>query len=255
MESKNAGLLDGKLVLITGAGQGIGREIAYEMAQVGAKVILTDIGTAGCKATAEQISADGGSAWHFELDVTDVEACGELAEKVLREIGNIDCLINNAGILIREGIDSPNAHQNLRRVLDVNLIGPFNMIHAWLPALRATRGNIINIASGAAFVGIPGTLGYSPSKGGLKMLTQSMANDLAADGIRVNAIAPGVIETPMTEVTRSSKENLENFMRRIPMRRLGQPRELAGPIIFLASELATYVTGVTLPVDGGFLAA
>src|SRR5439155_15095736 len=120
-----------------------------------------------------------------------------LAQRVDAQIGAVDVLVNNAGIIVREGLDSPRAHATVRRVMDVNLFGTFNMIHAWLPALRRTRGCIINVASGAAFIAQAGCLGYSASKGAVKMLTQSMAVDLAIDGIRVNALAPGVIETPM----------------------------------------------------------
>jgi NAD(P)-dependent dehydrogenase (short-subunit alcohol dehydrogenase family) len=138
--------------------------------------------------------------------------------------------------------------------MDVNLLGVFNTIHAWLPALRKSRGCIVNISSGAAFLGQPRALGYSASKGAVKMLTQSMAADLGIDGIRVNAIAPGVIVTPMTDATRSDPQRLEKFMVRIPLGRLGEGHEIAGAAVFLASDLATYVTGITLPVDGGILA-
>jgi NAD(P)-dependent dehydrogenase (short-subunit alcohol dehydrogenase family) len=138
--------------------------------------------------------------------------------------------------------------------MDVNLFGVFNTVHAWLPALRRTRGCIINVASGAAFIAQGGALGYSASKAAVKMLTQSLALDLAPDGIRVNALAPGVIETPMTEATRADPARLGRFMQRIPAGRLGQPHELAGPAVFLASGLASFVNGVTLPVDGGTLA-
>ena len=139
-------------------------------------------------------------------------------------------------------------------MLDVNLTGVFNVTHAFLPALRKTRGAIVNLGSIASFVGVGDTLGYAPSKGGVKLLTQALARDLARDGIRVNAIAPGVIETAMTEVTRNDPARLAGFVGRTPLGRVGQPEELVGPVVFLVSEMASYVSGVTLPVDGGFLA-
>lgn len=247
-------LLNETLALVTGAGQGIGAAVAMGMGQAGADVILTDVDAERCAGTVEAIRSAGGRAWAFALDVTDADACAALAARVANEIGTVNCIVNNAGILIREGIDSPQAHRNLRATVDVNLIGPFNVVHAWLPALRASRGCIINVASGAAFIGLPNTLGYSASKGGLRLLTQSMANDLAADGIRVNAIAPGVIETPMTGPTRTKQEHSNGFLGRIPMRRFGMTEELVGPVVFLASRMASYVTGATLPVDGGYLA-
>jgi NAD(P)-dependent dehydrogenase (short-subunit alcohol dehydrogenase family) len=135
------------------------------------------------------------------------------------------------------------------------VLGTFHPIHAWLKSLRATKGTVINVASIAASIGIPGVLGYSPSKGAVKQLTQALAVELAKDGVRVNAIAPGVIETPMTAATREAPEKLDRFMSRTAMARVGQPEELIGPVVFLASPMASYVTGVTLPVDGGFLAA
>jgi len=249
-----ANLLTGKVALITGAGSGIGQAIAVAYAQEGAKVVITDLDLAGCHQTLEKVQDLGGQGWVYALDVTNVAAVQTLAQQVQNELGNIDILVNNAGVILREGIDSPNAHAVIRKVMDVNLLGVFNTIHSWLPALRATRGCIVNISSGAAFLGQPRALGYSASKGAVKMLTQSMAADLGVDGIRVNAIAPGVIVTPMTDVTRADPQRLEKFMVRIPLGRLGQAHEIAGAAVFLASDLATYVNGATLPVDGGTLA-
>lgn len=249
-----AQLLAGKKAFITGAGQGNGRALALGMAQAGASVVVTDLNAANAQATADLIRSEGGEAWAHALDVTNADQCHSLAVQVEQQIGPIDVLINNAGIIIREGIDSPRATENLRTVMKVNHEGTFNVTHAWLPALRKTRGAVVNIASIASFSGQPNTLGYSASKGAVKMLTQSLAVDLAKDGIRVNAIAPGVIETPMTDATRSDPTRLERFLTRIPMGRVGQPTELVGAALFLASSLSTYVTGITLPVDGGYLA-
>lgn len=251
---QGARLLEGRLALVTGAASGIGQAIAQGLASAGARVIVTDISEQRCAETLALISAAGGQAWGFALDVSDADAAAALAQAVGAQIGAVDIVVNNAGVILREGLDSPQAHANIRRVVDVNLLGTFNVIHAWLPALRATRGCIINIASGAAFIAQAGVLGYSASKGAVKMLTQSMAADLGADGIRVNALAPGVIETPMTDVTRANPERLARFMARIPSGRVGQPQELAGAAVFLASPLASYINGVTLPVDGGTLA-
>jgi NAD(P)-dependent dehydrogenase (short-subunit alcohol dehydrogenase family) len=248
-------VLKDALFLVTGAGQGNGRAIAAGVAATGAKVIVTDVRQDTAESAAEEIRASGAKAWAYQLDVTDATACTELAKRVQADVGPANVVVNNAGIIIRETIDSPRAHENWRRVLDVNVNGIFNVVHAWLPALRQTRGNIINVASIASFVGVGSTLGYSPSKGAVRLFTQALARDLAADGIRVNAIAPGVIETPMTTSTREDPNRLAGFMTRTPLGRVGQPEELIGPVIFLASSMASYVNGVILPVDGGFLAA
>ncbi|MGY3691320.1 NAD(P)-dependent dehydrogenase (short-subunit alcohol dehydrogenase family) [Bradyrhizobium sp. USDA 3240] len=252
--STMATLLAGKRALVTGAAHGNGRAIALGLAAHGAEIVVADIDRAGAEQTAADIRQRGRAAWPFELDVTDAEACAALAQRVAREVGPIAILVNNAGIIIRESISSPRAHDNWRRVLDVNLTGTFNVTHAFLPALRETHGAIINLGSIASFLGVADTLGYAPSKGGVKLLTQALARELAGDGIRVNAIAPGVIETAMTEATRNDPARLAGFLGRTPLGRVGHPEELVGPVVFLASELASYVNGVTLPVDGGFLA-
>ena len=247
-------LLTGRLAMITGAGQGNGRALALGLAQAGARVIVTDMNAGTVEETAQAVRAEGGEAWAFVLDVTSPDACKALAARVEAEIGSVDLLINNAGIIIREGTSSPNAEANWKKSIDVNVHGTFNVSYAWLSAIKATKGTIINIASIAAYAGQGGSLGYSPSKGAVKMFTQSLAAELAPLGVRVNALAPGVIETPMTAATRENPEKLVSFMTRIPMGRVGQTEDLIGPVIFLASDMSRYVTGVTLPVDGGFLA-
>jgi NAD(P)-dependent dehydrogenase (short-subunit alcohol dehydrogenase family) len=247
-------LLEGRLALITGAGQGNGRAIAIGLAAAGARVIVTDLNASTAEETAVLVRAQGGTAHAFTLDVTEAEACMTLAAQLREELGLVDLLVNNAGIIIREGSDSAKAPANWRLTMDVNVNGTFNVTYAFLAALKATRGTIVNIASIASYAGQAGSLGYSPSKGAIKMLTQSFAAELAKDGVRVNALAPGVIETPMTAATRDNPQRLASFLGRIPMGRVGQPEELVGPVVFLSSLMSEYVTGVTIPVDGGFLA-
>lgn len=248
-------VLDGKLALVTGAGQGNGKAIAMGLAQAGASVLVTDMHFQNASDVAAEIKKNGGMAWAYALDVTSQSACVFLAEEIDSQIGAIDILVNNAGIIIREGVDSDQAVQNLEHMLGVNVLGTFIPTHAFLPALKAQKGCVINLGSIASFAGLAGTLGYSPSKGAVRLLTQSLAVELAKDGVRVNAIAPGVIETPMTAVTRNNPQSLSKFMSRTPMGRVGQAEELIGPVVFLASPMASYITGVMLAVDGGFLAA
>jgi NAD(P)-dependent dehydrogenase (short-subunit alcohol dehydrogenase family) len=139
--------------------------------------------------------------------------------------------------------------------MKVNYEGTLNVTQAFLPALRESRGALVNVASVAAFAGWPQAVGYAPSKGAIKQLTQSLAAEVAKDGVRVNAIAPGVIATEMSASTRADQSKLDRFLSRIPMGRVAQPEELVGAVLFLASSMSTYVTGITLPVDGGYLAA
>jgi meso-butanediol dehydrogenase/(S,S)-butanediol dehydrogenase/diacetyl reductase len=246
--------LDGRLAVVTGAGGGIGAAIARALASAGAGVVLADRDGAACETVAEALRRDGATARAHALDVTDLDAVRAFAGRVADDHGDAAVLVNNAGILVRRGIDDPDAEAIVRRVMDVNLHGAFAMVRAFLPALRRTKGNIVNVASGAAFTAQAGCAGYSSSKAALHMLTQTLAVDLGPDGIRVNAVAPGVIETPMTAATRADPARLAGFMRRTPAGRMGQPEEIAAAVLFLASPLASYVNAATLPVDGGFLA-
>jgi NAD(P)-dependent dehydrogenase (short-subunit alcohol dehydrogenase family) len=255
VQQSTNGLLEGQTAFITGAGQGNGRAIALGLAAAGARVVVTDLSEPNSNETARLIREQGGESWSYRLQVTDVDACNEVAGKVGAEVGDVSIVINNAGVIVRENSQSPNAHDLMRKVMDVNLLGTFNVTLAFLDALKRTKGSVINLASIAAFAAQGGSVGYSPSKAAVVMLTGSHALEYAPYGIRVNAIAPGVIETPMTQATRDAPEKLAKFLERTPMGRVGQPDELIGPVVFLASKMSTYVTGVTLPVDGGFLAA
>jgi len=248
------GLLAGRLALVTGAASGIGQAISIAFAAAGAEVIATDRSAASCAATAAQVEAMGHRCHVMALDVTDAQAVQALATRVGTELGDLQVLVNNAGIIVRQAVDAADAPDNARRMMDVNYFGALNTIRAWLPALRRTRGTVINVASGAALHGQRGAAAYSASKGALKLLTQSLAGDFGRDGVRVNALAPGVIETPMTEVTRNDPQRLDGFLARIPARRLGQPHEIAAPAVFLASDMSSYVNGVVLSVDGGLTA-
>jgi NAD(P)-dependent dehydrogenase (short-subunit alcohol dehydrogenase family) len=247
-------LLQGRVALVTGAAQGNGEAIAKGLAKQGARVVATDLDGAGAERTAAAIRADGGQAWGFALDVTDAEGCAALATRVAREVGVVSVLVNNAGICPRHGIDSPELHRAFNAALDVNLHGTLNVTLAFLPAIRESRGAIVNIASIASFVSTATSIGYSTSKAALKMLTQNLAEELAKDGVRVNAIAPGPFATAMTLPTREDPARREKFLSRIPMRRFGEPEELVGPVVFLASDMSSYMTGSTIVVDGGYLA-
>lgn len=245
------GLLAGRLALVTGAGSGIGAAIAQAMAKAGARAIVVDIDGAAAARTREAI---GGDAVAFPCDVTDRPACDDLAARVRREIGAISILVNNAGIIRRGTIDAPAARADWDSTLAVNLDGPFNMVTAFLEQLRETRAAVINIGSIQSFVALPNSAAYTTSKGGVRLLTKALAIELSPLGIRVNAIGPGFIATPLNAAARQNPQYMANFAGRIPIGRIGAPEDIAGPAVFLASDMARYITGVTLPVDGGYLA-
>jgi len=245
------GLLDGRIALITGAGSGIGEAIAYAMADAGARVIAADIDAPAAERTAGRI---GREAVGFACDVTDRECCDGLAAAVLSRIGAVSVLVNNAGIIRRGTVTAASTREDWDATLAVNLDGPYNMVTAFLDQLRETRGSIINIGSIQSFVALPNSAAYTTSKGGVRLLTKALAIELSPLGIRVNAIGPGFTATPLNAKAREDAAYMANFATRIPLGRIGTPEDIAGPAVFLASDMARYITGVTLPVDGGYLA-
>jgi NAD(P)-dependent dehydrogenase (short-subunit alcohol dehydrogenase family) len=248
-------LINDAVAVVTGAAQGNGKAIAKGLAQHGARVAVCDIQLEAAEIVAAEISSSGSTAKAFKVDVTDPDSVAGLAQSVERELGQTSILINNAGIIRRSPVNSETFEQDWRAVMAVNADGPMLMIRAFLSQLTATQGRIVNLASIMSVTAGPGLSGYAASKGALLQLTKGLAHDLAPLGIRINAIAPGVIETPMTDATRANPDAIGRFMAHTPMKRVGQPEELVGPILFLVSNLSSYVTGALLPVDGGYLAA
>ena len=246
-------MLQGRLALVTGAGHGNGAAIARGLAAAGADVIVTDIDKEAARAIADSIVADGGRARGFILDVTDEEGCRKLAQDLSLLVGPIRILVNNAGIFLRGNLLADDGRDRWDQTMAVNVQGPFNVTMAFLEQLKLTRGTIVNIASINSYVAQAGSGAYPVSKGALAQFTRALAAELAPDGVRVNALAPGIIATAMTEPTRADPKRLEAFLAHVPMKRVGEPEELAGPVVFLCSDAASYITGTILPVDGGYL--
>jgi len=246
-------MLLGRLALVTGAGRGNGAAIARGLAAAGAEVIVTDIDRDAARTIADSIVADGGKARGFALDVTDEESCRTLARDVSLLVGPIRILVNNAGIFLRGNLLAEDGRDRWDRTMAVNVQGPFNVTMAFVDQLKLTRGTIVNIASINSYVAAAGAGAYPVSKGALAQFTRALASELAADGVRVNALAPGLIATAMSEPTRADPRRLEAFLAHVPMKRVGEPEELAGPVVFLCSDAASYITGAILPVDGGYL--
>lgn len=244
------GLLQGRRALVTGAGSGIGEGIALAMSRAGAFVIATDVNGEAAMRTAAKIGADAAA---FQLDVTNRPDVDALAQRIQVELGPIDTLVNNAGIIRRGKVEDPTTREDWDATLAVNLDGVFNMVTGFLAQLKATKGCIINIGSIQSFVALPNSAAYTASKAAVRGLTQHLATELSPQGVRVNAIGPGLIATPLNERARQNPDYMANFATRIPMGRIGTPDDIAGPAVFLASDLARYVTGITMPVDGGFL--
>ncbi|MDO5606231.1 MAG: SDR family NAD(P)-dependent oxidoreductase [Paracoccus sp. (in: a-proteobacteria)] len=247
--------ISGKIAVVTGAAQGNGRAIAQGLAAAGAVVMCCDINRAGAEAVAAGLTGAGGDALGLGLDVTDRAACADIAGVIAARFGPVSILVNNAGIIRRTPLDGDSFASDWDAVLAVNATGVMNVTRAFLGDLIRTGGRIVNLASIMSVSAAPQIAGYATSKGAVLQLTRALAHDLAPHGVRVNAIAPGVIETPMTETTRANPEAIGRFMAHTPLRRPGRPEELVGPVLFLASDASSYVTGALLPVDGGYLSA
>ena len=245
-------MLENKVALVTGASRGIGRATAIKLASYGATVIVN---YQGSKEKAEEvvstILANGGQAESYGCDVSDFESCGNMIGEIIKKYGHLDILVNNAGIT-RDGLIMKMSEEDFEKVLDVNLKGAFHTIrHASRYLLKQRSGSIINISSVSGVSGNAGQANYSAAKAGLIGLTKSVAKELGSRGIRVNAVAPGFIETDMTDaMPDSAKEAIKG---QITMGRIGTPDDIANVVAFLASEAAAYVTGQTIAVDGGMV--
>lgn len=246
--------LTGKAVFITGANSGIGLAIAKTFAARGARVMIAARNTEKNARAVEAIEAAGGVAQAVEADISDKAACQEAVDACVDRFGSLDVLVNNAGISIRK-MPQEYSLEEWNRVLTTNLTGTFLCSQIAHPIMKRNKGGrIINIASLMAVFGTPLSAPYSASKGGVVQLTKSLATAWADDGIRVNAIIPGFIET---ELTASLKEQLphlyDQVVARTPAGRWGRPDDLTGLAVFLASEASAFITGAAIPVDGGYL--
>ena len=243
-------MLENKVALVTGASRGIGREIALTLAKNGAKVIVNYNGSeASAKAVVAEIEAFGGSAAAYQCNVADFEASKAMIDAIIKENKRLDILVNNAGIT-KDGLMMRMSEADFDDVININLKGSFNCIrHVSRQMLKQRGGRIINMSSFVGRSGNAGQLNYAASKAGVIGLTMSAARDLASRGVTDNAVAPGFIQTEMTDVLSEDAKN--TIMQSIPMGVLGQTEDVAQLVLFLASDAAKYITGQTISVDGG----
>lgn len=243
-------MLKNKIALITGAGRGIGRAIAIALAKEGAEVVINYNGSEErAKEVKQTIEENGGKASIYKCNVSDFTACEAMIKDIVKEYGHLDILVNNAGIT-KDGLIMKMKEEDFDSVLNVNLKGTFNTIrHSARQMLKQRSGKIINISSVSGILGNVGQANYAASKAGVIGLTKTMARELGSRGITVNAIAPGFVDTEMTEVL--SEEIRENAYKQIILGRFGKPEDIANTAVFLASDKADYITGQVISVDGG----
>ena len=250
--------LTNKVALVTGARRGMGKAHSIALAKQGAKVAVTDISQEECQLVVDEIKSMGGEAVAFKLDVSNAAEVDAVFDAVVKQFGKLDILVNNAGIFApKPALEL--TEEDWDKTIDINLKGEF------LCAQRAAKemaknnwGRIINIASvasGGVGVGISGGAHYTASKGGIIGMTETLADEWAPLGINVNAIGPGAIDTPMVSASQIPEEAMKAMLASVPLKRIGKPEEVSAAVVFLASEEASYVTGIALYVDGGWLAA
>jgi 3-oxoacyl-[acyl-carrier protein] reductase len=242
--------LEGRTAIVTGGSRGIGRACAVRLAAEGAKVaVVYNSNKEAADTLVAELAGRGGQAQALQADVRDAKRAQEIVERLMEEWKQIDVLVNSAGI-VKDGLTGSMTDDQWRDVIETNLGGTFNYCRAVTqPMMMARRGSIINLSSTAAEFASRGQGNYAASKGGINGLTRALAKELAPRKVRVNAVAPGMIETDMSQVVRGiAGDQLKNV---IPMKRIGKPEEIAGVVAFLASDDASYLTGQVLRVDGG----
>jgi 3-oxoacyl-[acyl-carrier protein] reductase len=243
--------LKGKVAIVTGGSRGIGRAIVHSLAGQGVFVhFLYRNDEAAAQAVVTEVTQAGGQSRAWQVDVTDPRACEAVVERIADESERIDILVNNAGI-VRDNLLAAMEDEEISAVLQTNLVSVFNMTRPVIPFMMSKRsGQIINLSSVAGGKGGRGQANYAASKGGVDALTRALAVELAPRKIRVNAVAPGVIETQMSQAVRDLAD--DEVKSRILLKRYGQPEEIAQAVLFFASDLSSYITGQVLYVDGGF---
>ncbi len=244
--------LKGKTAIVTGAGRGIGKAIALKLASFGANIVVNDIpSSTDADETAKQIKALGVEALVYKGDVRSFEDVSEMVKNTLDKFGSVDILINNAGIT-RDNLIMRMDEKDFDDVIAINLKGAFNCIKAVTrPMMKQRSGAIVNMASVVGVMGNAGQANYCASKAGLIGLTKSTAKELSSRGIRANAIAPGFIESAMTD--KLSEEVKAQYFKSIPLARFGKAEDIANTVAFLVSDMASYITGQVINIDGGLL--
>lgn len=240
---------DNKVALVTGAGSGMGRVVAQSLAREGATVAVTDISEEGGNDTVKLISDAGGNARFYRLDVSDPDQTQDMVATIVDELGGLDIAVNNAGVEGEHVKAADISVEDFRRVMDINAGGVFYSIKAEIPHMLERGGSIVNIASASGLLGGYGLAAYTAAKHAVVGLTKAVAMDYGTSGIRVNAIAPGPIDTPF--IASLSPAMRQHLLSGTPAGRLGQSEEVAQAVLWLASDKASYVYGHTLPVDGG----
>ena len=250
------GQLDGKVALITGAGSGIGRASALAFAREGAKVAVADIVVEGGEETVRMVKEAGGEAFFIKVDVSNAADVEAMVNAVVDTYGRIDCAYNNAGIEGRLASTDEYPEDMFDKVIDINLTGVWLCMKYELPQmLKQGSGAIVNTASGAGLIGVAGMSAYVASKHGVVGLTKTAALEYAKSGIRVNAVCPGLIQTPMVErITAEQPQLGEALVAAEPVGRTGKPEEIAESVVWLSSDAASFVTGHAMSVDGGYVA-
>jgi len=243
--------LENQIAVVTGAGRGIGRAIALKLAAHGADIVAVDLKPEFVQETVEEARKLGRKAWAVAANVSEAASVEAAVEQILQEAGRVDILVNNAGIT-KDGLVMRMSEADWDAVLDINLKGTFLFTKAFSrPLLKQKSGRIVNIASVIGLIGNAGQCNYAASKAGVIGLTKSCAKEFASRGITVNAIAPGFIQTAMTD--KLSQEQKDAIIRQIPLASLGQAEDVAEAVLFFASPAAHYVTGQVLAVDGGMV--
>lgn len=243
-------MLKGKVALVTGAGRGIGREIALSLASAGAFVVVNYNGSqSAADEVVAKIESIGEKAIAYQCNVADYEKVQEMIQHIVKEYGKLDIVVNNSGIT-KDNLILKMSESDFDQVIDINLKGVFNTIkHVSRQMLKQKSGRIINISSVSGILGNAGQANYAASKAGVIGLTKTMAKELASRNITVNAVAPGYIETDMTHALTESQK--EATIAQIPLKRVGTTKDIAETVAFLASDKASYITGQVISVDGG----